>query len=297
MAGTGRGLGERANRQPNQTTRQWADEHTAKARRRSILTDAVEAEVIPQLLMSSRAADRAADRLDTVNSGDVAAITTLLLANDVAAASARLLALRRAGTTVAALYLDVLAPVARQLGTMWEEDLCDFGQVTVGLHQLRRWLVDYSHEFHSEADASDPGRRILLVPAPGEQHTFGLTMVTEFFRAGGWTAWSGAPTDMAGLLDIVGREWFAVIGFSVAAGLHLEALASGIRQVRQVSNNRSIGVMVGGPLFVAHPELAGQLGADATAADGRGAVEKAQALLTASFKERPVRVQRSARAR
>jgi methanogenic corrinoid protein MtbC1 len=37
--------------------------------------------------------------------------------------------------------------------------------------------------------------------------------------------------------------------------------------------------MVGGPVFLAHPELVAMVGADATAADGRQAVQQAQRLL------------------
>jgi methanogenic corrinoid protein MtbC1 len=38
--------------------------------------------------------------------------------------------------------------------------------------------------------------------------------------------------------------------------------------------------MVGGPLFIEHPELVAGVGADATAADGLQAVAQAQSLLT-----------------
>ena len=37
--------------------------------------------------------------------------------------------------------------------------------------------------------------------------------------------------------------------------------------------------MVGGPVFVAHPELAAYVGADGTATDGRQAVLQAESLL------------------
>ena len=48
----------------------------------------------------------------------------------------------------------------------------------------------------SSAGASDARRRarsaILLMPLPGEQHTFGLSMLADFFRRAGWNVWSGA---------------------------------------------------------------------------------------------------------
>ena len=74
-------------------------------------------------------------------------------------------------------------------------------------------------------------------------------------------------------------EWFAVVGLSVAARRALDALAASIRALRRASRNRAIGVLVGGPLFVAHPELVARVGADATAVDGGQAPLQAQNLL------------------
>jgi methanogenic corrinoid protein MtbC1 len=168
--------------------------------------------------------------------------------------------------------------VARLLGTMWDEDLCDFTRVTVGLARLTRFVHQFSPEFQNEGRNVDLRYHALLVPAPGEQHTLGLTIVTEFFRRGGWTVWSGAPRDRGELVDIVRREWFSMIGFSMACGERIEELAVSIRQIRRASRNQAIGVMVGGPVFVSHPDVALQIGADATASDGPNAVRQAHLL-------------------
>ena len=117
------------------------------------------------------------------------------------------------------------------------------------------------------------------MPAPGEQHTFGIAMVAEFFRRAGWAVRSGPKTSQQDLLGTVRAEWFAVVGISVGSETRLEALTKSIRSVRRASRNKSIGVMVGGPLLVQHPEIAAFVGADATAVDGRQAVAQAQSLL------------------
>jgi methanogenic corrinoid protein MtbC1 len=52
-----------------------------------------------------------------------------------------------------------------------------------------------------------------------------------------------------------------------------------VRTVRQVSRNRAVGIMVGGPAFVVQPSLAGQVGADGYATDGREAPVVAEKLL------------------
>jgi methanogenic corrinoid protein MtbC1 len=178
-----------------------------------------------------------------------------------------------------ALYLELLAPAARHLGELWTADLCGFAEVTVGLCRLHQVLRELSPAFQNEGGRRAHGRRALLVPVPGDQHTFGLVMVAEFFRRAGWDVWSGPPASRGELVGIVRREWFAVVGFSASCDTRLEALASGIHAVRRASRNPAVGVLVGGPVFVEHPELATLIGADATAVDGRQATLQAESLL------------------
>lgn len=252
--------------------------------RRVTLLRTIEREVVPRLVLSHRVAAPAAvapavpaeSRLPI----DVAHLVALVLARDVDAPAAYVAERHLAGMALDSLYLELLAPAARELGRLWEEDLCDFTQVTVGLTRLHQLVRLFSTAFQAELPTVDSGRHALLVPAPGEQHTFGLALVTEFFRRGGWTVWSGAPDQLEDLLAIVRHEWFAVVGFSLACGTRVDALAAAIRRVRRASRNRALGVMVGGPMFVAHPELVAMVGADATATDGRQAVLQAHGLLT-----------------
>jgi methanogenic corrinoid protein MtbC1 len=130
-----------------------------------------------------------------------------------------------------------------------------------------------------DLDSLPQGRRILLSPMPGEQHTFGLLMVADFFRRAGWEVWSETPKDINELLTLVRHDWFTIVGLSVACDAHLEGVASTIHSVRRVSRNRSLGVMVGGAVFTANPELAAQVGADATGKDARHAAVQAENLV------------------
>ena len=250
------------------------------------LARTIELEIIPRLVLAHRGQNEVGRGLPAVGSNgashsfDVVGFANLVLTCEAEAASAYLAALRERGAEVESLYLDLLAPAAQHLGRLWEEDLCDFTQVTIGLWRLQQVMHAFSPAFQNEINIRGRGRRALLVPAPGEQHTFGLAMVSEFFRRAGWTVWSGVPDTMPEMLAMVRREWFAVVGFSVACGAQLDALAAAIRKVRRASRNRALGVMVGGPLFIEHPELVALVGADATAADGRQAVLQAHALLT-----------------
>jgi methanogenic corrinoid protein MtbC1 len=133
--------------------------------------------------------------------------------------------------------------------------------------------------FLNDTGIPDHGRPALLIPAPGETHSFGLAMVTDFFTRAGWNVASGPATNGHDLCDLVRDKWFAIVGFSVGCDASLDALAAAILTVRRRSRNRAVGVMVGGPIFAMRPDLAARVGADATAIDGRQAVTQAQSLV------------------
>jgi len=250
------------------------------ARRLASLEKAIDAEVIPRLVLARRTAP-AEDASGGFEIGpdDVTAFALTVLERDAAEAMARIDALRERGASLEAIFLQLLAPAARCLGDLWNDDLCDFTQVTVGSWRLQQLLRELSPSFSKPGDAPDPARRALLVSAPGEQHTFGLFMVAEFFRRAGWEVRAGPFESADEMLDLVRHESFAVIGVSVSGEARLDGLAATIRAIRKASRNRGVGVLVGGPPFVEQPELAALLGADASAIDGRHAVLQAESLL------------------
>jgi methanogenic corrinoid protein MtbC1 len=254
------------------------------AMRVGALAHALDAEVIPRLVLARRAAP-ACVPLDeresgqTVARGDVATFTALVLEQDVGAAAEHIAALRARGVPLESVFLDLLGPAARCLGDMWNEDLCDFTQVTVGLWRLQQLVRELSPAFCDAAEPQHQLRRALLVPAQGEQHTFGLYMVAEFLRRAGWDVQAGPIASGSEMLSLVRNQWLAVVGISVSCETRLEGLAATIHAIRRASRNRGVGVMVGGPVFLERPELAALVGADASAVDGRQAALQAESLL------------------
>jgi MerR family transcriptional regulator, light-induced transcriptional regulator len=184
--------------------------------------------------------------------------------------------MRRQGTTVERLYLGLISSVARHLGDLWLADVCSFTDVTLGLWRLHQLARTLSPIFQQDASAHLPRYQALLVPLPGEQHTFGLYLLAEFFRRAGWGVYSMPLKATHDVVAIVRREWFAVVGLSLSCESRLEELAKQIRIIRRASCNRAICVMVGGGIFVEHPEFVSQVGADLMAVDGRQAPAKAQ---------------------
>lgn len=205
----------------------------------------------------------------------------LVLGRDEEAALAFIEAKLAKETSLDDLYLDLLAPTARYLGGLWDIDACDFSAVTLGLCRLHRVLRELDSAFVSETATDPNGLPVLLAPAPGEQHMFGVLMVAEFFRRAGWHVWSGTLGSSAELAAMVRGEWFAILGFSLSCESRADALASAIEVARRQSRNRSIGILVGGSAFIENPDLVARVGADAVAADARHAPEQAQALVAA----------------
>ena len=252
--------------------------------RLALLSRAIEDEIIPRLMLAHPTAGDylpvAQAATAQVSQEDVCSFAQLVLAPDENVAHACIEAMRTSGISVETIYTDLLAPVARYLGVLWEEDLCDFTEVTVGLGRLQQVLRELSPAF-GQTNASTSGNRVLLLPGPGEQHTFGLVMVAEFFRRAGWDVGGGPWEAGADPVVMVQREWFDVVGFSLGNAAQLDDLAEVIKKVRAAALNKSVCVMVGGPLFLANPEYVAYVNADAASTDGAHAPELAAKLISA----------------
>lgn len=258
--------------------------HGGQAEQRTaLLARAIEHEIIPRLMLAHRTPAECAAPCgidpQLVCALDVEHFTRLVLSRDEDVAHACVEAMRERGVPVESIYLDLLAPVARHLGELWDQDLCDFTDVTLGLGRLQQVLRELSPALGQSVDHPTNGRRVLLLPAPCEQHTLGLVMVGEFFRRAGWDVAGGPWEAGSDPALMVRREWYDVVGFSAATDIHLHELAECIASVRQAALNPRLGIMVGGPVFALHPEYVAQVQADAAAVDARHAPLLAEQLV------------------
>ncbi len=249
---------------------------------RSGLLRTIEREIIPRLVLAHRGMGLSPAGGECAVSADhVGELVHLVLDGDADAVIAFVRKLHRDGLGYESIYLDVVTPVARRLGDMWLSDECDFSGVTLGVWQLQRVLHECSAGFHAERAAAHSGGRILLAAMPGEQHTFGVSMLSEFFRRAGWQVTELPSVRAAELVAAVGRGSFDVVGLSLSSELKLDALGTLIRELRRAAGRGALGIMVGGPVFLDRPDAAIRVGADASARDARSAVALAQDLLGA----------------
>jgi methanogenic corrinoid protein MtbC1 len=243
------------------------------------LAQVVEAEIIPRLMLAHRADPRSARPEVLPTSEQIAAFTALVLSPGSDNVETQIAALVDDGLSLDSLLLDLLAPTARHLGILWEEDLCDFAELTVAVGRLQRIMHDLTMRFGGEPARHSHGRSILLLPCPGETHSFGLTLIERFFREAGWDVTGVAREPGHDPLRLARSEWYDVIGLSVGSETLLPVLTKAVGDLRRVSRNPAVRVMVGGPILTENPGYAGLVGADATAADARCAITVAESLL------------------
>jgi MerR family transcriptional regulator, light-induced transcriptional regulator len=287
------GGGSASGRRPSAT--EWANDERdtawpatdagAKAAKQRLahLARTIETDVIPRLVQAHRApaANSAASSLNgwVPSAAELQSFVQQIISDNEEQVADTLTALRARGVSVEALYLHLFGPTARRLGEMWEDDACDFSTVTIALGRLQRLLRELSPAFGSEVDHPPNGRRALFVQPRDEQHSFGLSMVAEFFRRDGWDVIGGIGGAVADPAAIVRSEWVDVVGFSVGTDVRFAWLKETIAAVRAASRNPGLHVLVGGPPFAARPERVSEVGSDGTAQDGKDAPRVAEVLL------------------
>jgi len=241
------------------------------AERHTRLAHVVSHEIVPRLRNLHRTEPEFAA---VITAEEVDRFSHLVLSPDIRTAEAFMTLLRERGLSTELLFEELLAPAARHLGEMWNHDECDFVDVTLGLGRLQRLLATFNCT-HQDPMLMDR-RTILMTTMPGDQHSFGISMVEKFMRAGGWRVRAERAGSVNELGRIVRDEWFALVGVGVGFDQHLGELANAIRLIRECSCNPALGILVGGPLFSAHPHRVREVGADATASTAPLAVLAAQ---------------------
>jgi methanogenic corrinoid protein MtbC1 len=247
---------------------------TEAASEKRLLT-LVEAEIIPRLMLAHR--DSRHEAQDTaIRSHEVATFARALLSNHIPDATELIGQLCERGVKMEAIYLQLLAPAARYLGELWEADQCNFSEVTLCLWRMQTLMYDLSAAFHGgdlrPTARSGAERRILVASLPGQQHTFGLSMLSEFFRKDGWVVLA-IPSPQAGeVQDSLSMHWFDVLALSASMDGEVSNLTKTIKAARKTSRNPRLAVMVGGPLFLRQPGLAATVGADGMSEDAPSAL-------------------------
>ena len=251
----------------------------------ALLAHAIQREVIPRLMLvhnqQAGSSSAKAASTESIGSPEIEDFVRLLLEGPEQSALAVVQAFQANGVPVEAIYLDLLAPAARLLGEYWEQDVCDFTEVTMALGSVQRMLHVLAPRLEHRLPANFHGLSILLLAAPKEQHTLGIAMVSDFFLRAGWEVVGKPGADTAQVLALLRKGKFNALGFSLAAESNLDALSQLIAGVRRAVGSRPLCIVVGGPVFARHPEHAFRVGADLVATDGKEAPAMVQQFVMA----------------
>jgi MerR family transcriptional regulator, light-induced transcriptional regulator len=229
--------------------------------------------IVPRLLMSHVNNSALAVEKVTLQNVAVSDFIALTMRDDPDAAIDYVSHLMHQGVPFQDVLLELMAPAARELGERWENDTASFVEVALGVSRMHRILRQFDEVPSHLWSYAGEGRHALLLPAPGEKHSFGLRLVQEFLLRESWTVTNQPVDDLDELGQMVAREHFDIVGLSLSGETNIDAFLSAIRVIRYRSKNRQVKVIVGGHLFVERPDLIESCGADSYAVDAPATVK------------------------
>lgn len=247
------------------------------------LRSLIESQIIPRLLEAHPHAGAANSQHFDLSfkpaASDVATFSELCVSRDPEEVLTFVEGLLLNGVNSDSIFLDLIAPAARHLGLMWEQERADFTQVTMGLLRMHQVTHRLGFAYQSGPQNAGTSKRIMLASAPGSQHILGLAMASEFFRKSGWQVVVEIANTPSELYAAAKNEWFDLIGLSVSLTQQFSGLPELVTTLKRTSCNPSIPVLLGGPAFFSSGITAQSLGADAIATDALEGVQIASLLV------------------
>lgn len=152
---------------------------------RNTLSSIVHSRIMPRLMrMQADDTGHPGQAFDGPTGGDIARLAHLVLDPNIQLSAEFVVELKERGLSMDKLFVDLLEPAARCLGAMWDEDECSFVDVTLGVGRLQQLLSMFSCS--NTVPSFSQKRRVCMITIAEEKHSFGVTMVEKFLRAGGW---------------------------------------------------------------------------------------------------------------
>jgi methanogenic corrinoid protein MtbC1 len=243
----------------------------------------IESQIIPRLLNAEKIRTQ---HLSLVSSSrvlpsqkEIEKFADLCVSQDPKVAQAFVDHFLEIGLSKEDIFLELIAPTARYLGSQWDDDCMDFSQVNLGLIRLHAIANEFRFAYKEDLFVKGKIKRVMLASAPGSLHMLGTTIVADFFHKEGWQVVVSNPSSSSELAQAVSQEWFDVVGLSISMAEQLTTLADLIRQFKSSSLNPRVAVLLGGPIFALKELRAIDFGADDICVNAKHAVGVAESLL------------------
>jgi methylmalonyl-CoA mutase cobalamin-binding subunit len=164
----------------------------------------------------------------------------------------------RAQPLSAARKAYLLETAARRIGEGWCCDNLNFVDVTVAVGRLQSTFRRLSQETVACTSRRSSGT-VLIMPAPGEEHIFGMLFVEEMFRAAGWSTTMAMPEATAEWLRRTTQNAHDVICISWASESRADALDQCLRAINKSPRTR---VIAGGQAAIRNFDRLKNMGVD-----------------------------------
>jgi methylmalonyl-CoA mutase cobalamin-binding domain/chain len=183
----------------------------------------------------------------------------------------------RAGLSMRDFYLDVVQPVQREIGRLWQLNRITVAEEHFCTASTQALMAQFYPQILS---APRIGRKVVVACVGNELHELGIRMVADFFEMAGWDSiYLGANTPSQALVDLVCRERPHVVALGVTMTFHLGTVRSLVRRLRDDSRCSDVKIIVGGYVFHQREDLWRFIGADASAENAEEAVRVAEHIL------------------
>jgi len=249
----------------------------------SSILSIVEAQIIPRLLVSKQIGK---PHLTLVSSSkampsqkEIETFTDLCVSESSKDAQSFVDDFLDTGLSTEDIFLGLLTPAAKYLGSQWDDDRMDFSQVNLGLVRLHSIANEIRCTSKSGQLVKDKAKCVMIASAPGSMHMLGTTIVADFFRKEDWQVVVAISSSANELVKTVSNEWFDVLGLSLSIDQQLTGLADLIDQFKSLSLNPRMVVMLGGPIFSTKKLDANDFGAHGICDNAKHAVGLAVSLL------------------
>ena len=249
----------------------------------SSILSIVEAQIIPRLLVSKQIGK---PHLTLVSSSkampskkEIETFTDLCVSESSKDAQSFVDDFLDTGLSTEDIFLGLLTPAAKYLGSQWDDDRMDFSQVNLGLVRLHSIANEIRRTSKSGQLVKGKAKNVMIASAPGSMHMLGTTIVADFFRKEDWQVVVAISSSANELVKTVSNEWFDVLGLSLSIDQQLTGLADLIDQFKSLSLNPRMVVMLGGPIFSTKKLDANDFGAHGICDNAKHAVGLAVSLL------------------
>ncbi|MEM8834469.1 MAG: cobalamin-dependent protein [Planctomycetota bacterium] len=168
------------------------------------------------------------------------------------------------------IYAWVFEPVMREIGRLWQLNELSVAEE----HLISSHVTRLMSQVVQMGGTPDPnGHMLLALAPPGDLHDMGLRMVADFFEINGWDVhYLGANVPVQDVAPAVEAVHPDLIAISTSMAVHLSSLRAAVASARTARTQPEPRVLVGGRPFAVMPQLAGYVGADASAESASAAV-------------------------